>query len=42
MTPEARARQMIDQLLAQAGWLVCDMAQANIHGAVGVAIRECP
>ena len=42
MTPEARARQTIDTLLAQAGWLVWDMAQANIHAAVGVALREFP
>ncbi|MDP3888152.1 type I restriction-modification enzyme R subunit C-terminal domain-containing protein [Hydrogenophaga sp.] len=46
MTPEARARQTIDALLTQAGWHVCDVANANIHagdGAVkGVAIREFP
>lgn len=42
MTPEARARQTIDTLLAQAGCAVCDMAQANIHAGVGVAIREFP
>lgn len=46
MTPEARARQTIDALLMQAGWHVCDVANANIHagtGAVkGVAIREFP
>jgi len=29
MTPEAKARQTIDALLTQAGWHVCDMAQAN-------------
>jgi type I restriction enzyme R subunit len=42
MSPEARARQTIDALLTQAGWHVCDMAQANIHAARGVAIREFP
>ena len=46
MTPEARARQTIDALLMQAGWHVCDVANANIHagsGTVkGVAIREFP
>ncbi|HQX58522.1 MAG: DUF4357 domain-containing protein [Rhodoferax sp.] len=42
MTPEAKARQTIDALLAQAGWHVCDMAQANIHAARGVALREFP
>ena len=42
MTPEARARQMIGALLMQAGWHVCGMAQANIHAARGVALREFP
>lgn len=42
MTPERRARVEIDALLAAAGWHVCDMAQANIHAATGVAIREFP
>ena len=42
MTPEAKARTSIDALLAAAGWHVCDMAQANIHAARGVAIREFP
>lgn len=42
MTPEAKARQAIDALLEQAGWHVCDMADANIHAARGVALREFP
>ena len=42
MTPEAKARISIDALLAAAGWHVCDMGQANIHAARGVAIREFP
>ena len=42
MTPEARARLNIDALLEQAGWRVCNVADANIHGAQGVAIREFP
>ena len=42
MTPEAKARETIDALLTQAGWYVCDMAQANIHAARGVALREFP
>jgi len=42
MTPERKARVGIDALLAAAGWHVCDMAQANIHAATGVAIREFP
>ena len=42
MKPEERARLTIDALLEQAGWVVCNMADANIHGAQGVAIREFP
>jgi type I restriction enzyme R subunit len=42
MTPEAKARQTIDTLLALAGWQVCDLSQANIHARTGVAIREFP
>ena len=42
MTPEAKARQNIDALLVAAGWHVCHVANANIHAASGVAIREFP
>jgi type I restriction enzyme, R subunit len=42
MTPEAKARQEIDQKLAQAGWLVQDMKQLNLGAAQGVAVREYP
>jgi type I restriction enzyme, R subunit len=42
MTPEKKARLTIDGLLARAGWRVCGMADANIHAARGVAIREFP
>jgi len=40
MSPEAKARLQIDQLLSAAGWQVSDVRDANIHGAQGVAIRE--
>jgi type I restriction enzyme, R subunit len=42
MTPEARARQTIDALRMQAGWHVCNMADAHIYAARGVALREFP
>jgi len=42
MKPEERARVLIDDLLLAAGWHICDMAQANIHAAPGVALREFP
>jgi type I restriction enzyme R subunit len=40
--PEKLARETIDKLLTQAGWLVCDASQVNIHAARGVAIRGFP
>ncbi|OBS08180.1 type I restriction endonuclease subunit R [Acidihalobacter prosperus] len=40
--PEQQAREDIDRLLQAAGWAVQDAAQANIHAAQGVAIREFP
>ena len=42
MTPEQKARVSIDALLAAAGWHVCNISDANIHAAAGVAIREVP
>jgi type I restriction enzyme R subunit len=39
-TPEGLARQIIDGLLRQAGWIVQDRTDANIGAAPGVAIRE--
>lgn len=42
MSPEQRARAEIDRVLTAAGWSVCSVAQANIHGNRGVAIREFP
>lgn len=40
--PEAFAREEIDRLLRAACWHVCDMSDANIHAARGVALREFP
>jgi type I restriction enzyme, R subunit len=42
VSPEQRARAEIDRLLTAAGSSVCNVAQANIHGNRGVAIREFP
>lgn len=42
MTPEAKARQQIDQKLEQAGWVVQDMKELNLSAAAGVAVREFP
>ncbi|MDQ3058205.1 MAG: DEAD/DEAH box helicase family protein [Pseudomonadota bacterium] len=42
MTPEAKAREKIDQKLMQAGWLVQDFKKINLSAAPGVAVREHP
>ena len=42
MTPETKARQIIDAKLAAAGWLVQDVGQLNLGAASGVAVREYP
>ena len=40
MTPEEKARQQIDTLLHQSGWIVQDRSQINLAAGLGVAIRE--
>ena len=42
MTPEAKARQLIDRKLEQAGWVIQDLKQINLSAAAGVAVREYP
>ena len=42
MTPEAKARLIIDQKLLQAGWIVQDLKQINLGASMGVAVREYP
>ncbi len=42
MTPEQKARQLIDHLLIQSGWAVQDYADMNIFAALGLAVREFP
>jgi len=41
-SPEAKAREQIDELLTAAGWAVQDVKDADIHAARGVALREFP
>ena len=38
--PEAKARDKIDALLAQAGWLVQDREDMNLTAGEGIAVRE--
>ena len=42
MTPEAKARQVIDQRLSAAGWIVQDLKGLNLGAALGIAVREYP
>lgn len=42
MTPEARAREKIDELLTAAGWVVQHRDDMNLGAALGVAVREYP
>jgi type I restriction enzyme R subunit len=42
MKPEERARQKIDQLLQDAGWVIQDHKDLNLGSALGVAVREFP
>src|SRR5205809_4872750 len=39
-TPEDKARENIDRLLTQAGWVVRNQSEANILAYRGVAIRN--
>ncbi len=41
-TPEARAREHIDAMLAAAGWMVQSRDNLNLHAGPGVAVREVP
>ncbi|MCZ7571558.1 MAG: DEAD/DEAH box helicase family protein [Ardenticatenaceae bacterium] len=40
--PEQQARQIIDELLAAAGWVVQDRDRINLGATRGVAVREFP
>ena len=42
MTPEQKAREIIDKKLEQSGWIVQDMKQLNLFSGLGVAVREFP
>lgn len=42
MTPEEKARRIIDEKLCQAGWVIQDMNRLNLAVSLGVAVREFP
>ncbi len=41
-TPEQKAREKIDRMLADSGWLVQDYVRCNLGASPGVALREVP
>jgi type I restriction enzyme, R subunit len=40
--PEAEARQKIDEMLTESGWVIQDYDQRNLSEGLGVAVREYP
>lgn len=42
MTPEQKAREIIDRKLEQSGWVVQDMKRINLFAGLGVVVREFP
>lgn len=42
MTPEQKAREIIDKKLLQSGWILQDVKSLNPMAALGVAVREFP
>ena len=42
MSPEEKARLVIDQKLIQSDWVVQDLNELNPSAALGVAVREFP
>jgi len=42
MTPEEKARKLIDARLEQSGWILQDWNAVNPMASLGVAVREFP
>mgnify|MGYP002530056624 FL=1 len=42
MTPEEKARCVIDDKLCQSGWVIQDWKRLNLTASLGVAVREFP
>ena len=42
MTPEEKARKIIDGKLEQSGWVIQDLAIVNPTASLGVAVQEYP
>ncbi len=42
MSPEQKAREIIDRKLEESGWVVQDVKRLNPTASLGVAVREFP
>ena len=42
VTPEEEARQKIDDMLIDSGWVIQDYDQRNLSAGLGIAVREYP
>lgn len=42
MKPEEEAREIIDDLLSEAGWTIQDYRRLNLGASLGIAVREFP
>lgn len=42
MPPEQTARQLIDQLLLNSGWVIQNVKTLNFSAGMGVVVREYP
>lgn len=42
MTPEEKARCVIDDKFCQSGWVIQDLKRLNLTASLGVAVREFP
>ena len=42
MKPEDKARQQIDKMFEDSGWIIQDYGELNLGAGLGVAVREFP
>ena len=42
LTPEQQARENIDRMLEEAGWIIQDKNQINPSAGLGIVVREYP
>ena len=42
MTPEEKARLVIDEILRKSGWIIQDVKELSLSAGIGIAVREFP